>query len=103
MSQHLIGSAVNAKTFSLNFTQLLRMVIAMAFSDEIKKWRYHSGKTQKETADFFGVSMRTYQGWEQGDNEPGAAVCINCVRTKMADAAKSFPVSTDHQTNPATP
>lgn len=32
----------------------------------LRKWRKALGLTQKQAADRLGVSVRTYEGWEQG-------------------------------------
>jgi transcriptional regulator with XRE-family HTH domain len=36
----------------------------------LKAWRERRGITQKEAADRLGVAMRTYQGWEGGEQNP---------------------------------
>lgn len=50
--------------------------------DELRKWRGH--RRQKEAASALGVSVRTYQNWENGVNAP-AKVCGNCLRKKMKE------------------
>lgn len=40
----------------------------MTFSSELKKWRGDRG--QKQVNELFGVSLKTYQAWEQGVNVP---------------------------------
>ena len=42
----------------------------MNFSDELKQWRAREGYTQERAASFLGVSLRTYQEWEQGRQAP---------------------------------
>ena len=42
----------------------------MSFADELKAWRAREGFTQHEAAVYLDVSLRTYQEWEQGRQEP---------------------------------
>ena len=43
----------------------------MVFNNEaLKQARTHVGMTQKEVADAIGVSIRTYQKWENGETKP---------------------------------
>lgn len=36
----------------------------------LKSWRTKAGLLQKEAAEKLGVSVRTYQGWEEGKSTP---------------------------------
>lgn len=57
----------------------------MAFKSEIQSWREKHSMTQKAAAEFLGVGMRTYQGWEQSESEPAGKPCLKCVRARMAE------------------
>lgn len=57
----------------------------MAFKTEIQAWREKHQMTQKAAAEFLGVGMRTYQGWEQSESSPADKPCMKCVRAKMAE------------------
>jgi len=57
------------------------------FSESLKAVRTKSGKKQKEAADYLGLSLRTYQYYEEGRSEPSIPRLI-----KLADF---FQVSMD--------
>lgn len=40
------------------------------FQEILRDWRAIHGWVQKEAADVLKVSVRTYEGWEQGKTEP---------------------------------
>ena len=46
------------------------------FSDRLREVRNARDKKQREAADTCGVSLRTYQLYEQGKNEPNIAKLI---------------------------
>ena len=48
----------------------------------LRKWR--GKKLQKEVASILGVSVRTYQNWENGVSVP-TDFCIDCIKKKIAD------------------
>lgn len=37
---------------------------------DFRSWRDRQGWTQREAADYLGVSIKTYQHWEQGWGKP---------------------------------
>jgi len=57
----------------------------MAFCDELKKWR--GGRLQKQVNELFGVSLKTYQAWEQSVNTPHELGLKQCRWIMGADAA----------------
>lgn len=58
------------------------------FSDRLREVRNTRDKKQREAADTCGVSLRTYQLYEQGKNEPNIA--------KLIALADFFDVSLDY-------
>ena len=46
----------------------------MTLSERLKAAREHLGKSQKEIAALAGASYRAWQGYENGENQPGAKV-----------------------------
>ena len=50
------------------------------FSDSLKTIRNQSKKTQRETAEYLGIKIRTYQTYEGGQSEPNISSLI-----KLAD------------------
>ena len=50
------------------------------FSDSLKLIRKQSKKTQRETAEYLGIKIRTYQNYEGGQSEPNISSLI-----KLAD------------------
>lgn len=46
----------------------------------LKKWR--GARLQKEAASMLGVSVRTYQNWENGVNKP-TDFCVECIKLKI--------------------
>ena len=50
------------------------------FSDSLKTIRKQSKKTQRETAEYLGINIRTYQNYEGGQSEPNIPSLI-----KLAD------------------
>lgn len=57
-------------------------------NNNIKSAREHSGKTQKECADCLSITVRAWQGYEQGIREPKYEILC-----KIADL---FHVTTDY-------
>jgi len=50
------------------------------FSESLKAVRVKSGKKQRETAEYLGLNLRTYQYYEEGRSEPSIPVLM-----KLAD------------------
>jgi len=46
------------------------MQVETVTPDEIRAWRSFVGYTQKEAADYLGVSTRSIENWEQGASAP---------------------------------
>jgi transcriptional regulator with XRE-family HTH domain len=46
----------------------------MNFADKLRASRRHLGLTQIQTARLFGVSVRQYVYWEQGEKEPARVI-----------------------------
>lgn len=42
----------------------------MELSEALREWRDCMQMTQPEAADKLGVGLRTYKGWELGENAP---------------------------------
>jgi DNA-binding transcriptional regulator YiaG len=53
----------------------------VSVTDILKKWR--GSRLQKEAASILGVSVRTYQNWENGVNVP-THFCVECIKEKVA-------------------
>lgn len=64
------------------------MIQYTSFSDRLKELRKSNGKTQKELAEYLGISERGYQNYEMGKREPNLEIL-----SKLADY---FNVSTDY-------
>jgi DNA-binding transcriptional regulator YiaG len=57
----------------------------MDLPKHLKAWREKRKFTQREASEFLGVSLRTYEKWEQGDRFPrGLALTALQERTKPA-------------------
>jgi transcriptional regulator with XRE-family HTH domain len=52
----------------------------MSLADRLKQLRELIGKNQKEMAALVGVSYRAWQGYETGENQPGAKVIEETVK-----------------------
>ena len=50
------------------------------FSDSLKSIRTQSKKTQRETAEYLGINIRTYQNYEGARSEPSIPQLV-----KLAD------------------
>lgn len=50
------------------------------FSESLRDVRIKSGKKQRETAEYLGLNLRTYQYYEEGRSEPNISTLI-----KLAD------------------
>lgn len=54
--------------------------MAEKFGNRLRKWRKKLKLLQKNAADVLGVSVRTYQNWEENANEPTALALAEITR-----------------------
>lgn len=62
----------------------------MSFAENLKACRKASPYKQREVAELIGISLRTYQGYEEGRSEPNIA--------KLIALARLFDISLDDLT-----
>lgn len=56
--------------------------MAQSFARQLKQWR--GSRPQKQAADILQVPLKTYQNWEQSENEPNA-LSLEELRRRMAE------------------
>jgi len=63
--------------------------------DELKKIRLNNNLTLKTFADCFGVSQKTVEGWERGENEPsGASIRLFQILEKNSNVLEEYEILT---------
>jgi len=64
-------------------------------NDELKRIRLNNNLTQKTFAQCFGVSQKTVESWERGENKPsGASIRLFQILEKNGDVLKEYDILT---------
>jgi putative transcriptional regulator len=61
-------------------TQEQRIAAAQEVADLLAEWRHKGGLSQSVAAQMLGVSLKTYQGWEQGRGMPYPQLLVLALR-----------------------
>lgn len=59
----------------------------MTLAEDLRSWRLALGWTRQQAADYLGVPLRTFEGWEQGRRKPHGFGAIK----KLMDMAPAPP------------
>ena len=58
--------------------------------DELKAWRWRNDLTQETAAEWLGVSVRTYENWEQGHREMRHPIAVRRL-SQLTDKKRLHP------------
>ena len=87
------GDATKGRTRVIEVKNLNVKPLKTYDKEELKKIRLNNNLTLKTFADCFGVSPKTVESWERGDNSPsGASVRLFQILEKNANILEEYEI-----------